>query len=200
MRDIPVNGWKTPIPDEQIDIGDYLNNADLASEVSADGFESITNISIVNEGLAKQVGGYDHRLTTYSDYCLSGTAWQTGHMRARLLVSRIIIFVDDSRSGINTSGFCFWNIMILNKERKSHSVMGDMAMDPSNAAAYWFLIHLISMCLPTIYIITKTMSDLILGMTHINNALPNVNLAAACTWHMMVIGFTKNLKHIPVYD
>ena len=121
-------------------------------------------------------------------------------MRARLLVSRIKFFVDDSRSGINTSGFCFWNIMIINQYCKSHSVMGDMTMVPSDAAAYWVLRPLMSMCPPTIDIITKTMSDLGLGMKPINNALPNSNISAACTWHIMLIDFPKNLKHIPEND
>ena len=75
-----------------------------------------------------------------------------------------------------------------------------MTMDPSNAAAYWVLRFLLSMCPPFIYIINKTMFDLALGMTLINNALTNFNLAAAHTWHIMVIDFPKNLKHILSYD
>ena len=75
--------------------------------------------------------------------------------------------------------------------------MGAMTMDPSDAAAYWVIIYLVYMCPPEIYIITKTMSNLVLGMTTINDALPNVNIAAACTWNIMVIIFLKNLKHIP---
>ena len=90
--------------------------------------------------------------------------------------------------------------MILNQDRKSHSVMVAMTMDPSNAAAYWVLRFLLSMCPPFIYIINKTMFDLALGMTLINNALPNFNLAATCIWHIMVIDFPKNMKHIPSYD
>ena len=69
MRDISIKGCKTPVTDDQGAIDDYLHNADLASEVSAGGVESITNIRIVHESLAKQVGGYDHRLTTDRDDC-----------------------------------------------------------------------------------------------------------------------------------
>ena len=78
--------------------------------------------------------------------------------------------------------------------------MGDITMDPSDTAVYWVLISCVSMCPPVIDIITKTMSDLGLGMTSIKDTLPNVNLTAAFTWHIMVIDFTKNLKHIPAYD
>ena len=90
--------------------------------------------------------------------------------------------------------------MILNQDRKSHSVMGAMTMDPSDAAAYWVLCSLVSMCPPTIYIITKTISNLGLGMAPINDALLNVNLAATCTCHIMVIDFPKYLKHILAHD
>ena len=73
-------------------------------------------------------------------------------------------------------------------------------MDPSNDSVYWDIISLVSMRPTAIYIITKTMSDLGLGITPINDVHPNVNLAAACTWHTMVIDFLKNLKQIPAYD
>ena len=72
-------------------------------------------------------------------------------------------------------------------------------MDSSNAAEYFVLSSLVSMFPPALDIITKTVSCLVFGMTPINNALPNVNLAAACTWHIMVIDFPKNLRHIPAY-
>ena len=44
------------------------------------------------------------------------------------------------------------------------------------------------------------MSDLGLGVTAIKKSLPNVDMFAVCTWHIMVIDFPKNLKHIPDYD
>ena len=73
-------------------------------------------------------------------------------------------------------------------------------MDPIDATAYWVLSSLLSICPPAIDIITKTIYDMGLGMTPINNALPNVNIASACTWNIMVIDFPQNLKHIPAYD
>ena len=157
----------------------------------------VSPIFVFFTGLSKQVDGYYYRLTTDSEDCFSGTAWQKVFIISRFLVSGFIIFVDYIRSGINISACCFWNIMILNQDRKSHLVMGAMTMDPSYAAVYWVIIYLVYMFPPEIYIITKTMSKLVLRMTTINDALPNVNISAACTWHIMVINFLKNLKHVP---
>ena len=69
-------------------------------------------------------------------------------MRARLKAKGAVIFADDSRSGINTSGFCFWNIMILNQDRKAFCVMGAMTMDASNDAVECILGSMVSMCPP----------------------------------------------------
>ena len=113
----------SPPPPEQGIIEDYLHNTDLANEVTAGGIESLNNLRTVHEGLTQQIEGYDYRLTTDSEHRFSGTSWQTGRMRARLIAKGIVIFADDSRSGINTSGFCFWNIMILNQDRKAFCVM-----------------------------------------------------------------------------
>ena len=87
LRDIPFKGWKTPVPGNQGAIEYYLHNADLASEVSAGGVKSITNLCIVHKVLSQKVGLYDHKITTTSEDCLSGTAWKTGRMRAPFLVS-----------------------------------------------------------------------------------------------------------------
>jgi len=56
------------------------------------------------------------------------------------------------------------------------------------------------MCPPAEQIMRKTMFDLGPGVTAINKSLPNVDMFAVCTWHIMVIDFPKNLKHIPDYD
>ena len=93
MRDIPVKDWKNHVPGEQGDIEYYLHSVNLASEISAGGVEIITNLCIAHKVLAKYVGGYDHRLNTYSEDNFSGTALQTGRIRARLIVSGIIIFL-----------------------------------------------------------------------------------------------------------
>ena len=49
LRDISVKGWKTPVTDEQGAIDNYLQNADLASEVSEGGVESIINLRIFHK-------------------------------------------------------------------------------------------------------------------------------------------------------
>ena len=72
LQDIPVKGWKTPVPDEQGAIEDYPHNTDLALEVSSGGVKSITNLRIFHKGLSKQVDGYYYRLTTDSEDCFSG--------------------------------------------------------------------------------------------------------------------------------
>ena len=112
-------------------------------------------------------------------------------MRARLIAKGIVIFADDSRSGINTSGFCFWNIMILNQDRKAFCVMGAMTMDASYFAVEWMLGSMVSMCPQAKNVVTKTMSDLGLGVTPIKKSLPNVDMFAVCTWHIMVTDFPK---------
>ena len=71
--------------------------------------------------------------------------------------------------------------------------MGAMTMDPSDDAVCWVVISLVYMCPPAIDIITKTMSDMGLGMTLINNALPDVNFDAACTWHIDLV--QPNMSH-----
>ena len=50
------------------------------------------------------------------------------------------------------------------------------------------------------YMVDVTMSDLGLVISVIDSVFPNVNLRAACTWHIMVTDFPKNLKHIYDYD
>ena len=76
-------------------------------------------------------------------------------MRARVIAKGIVIFADDSRSGITISGFCFWNIMILNQDRKAFCVMGAMTMDASYFAVEWMLGSMVSMCPQAKDIVTK---------------------------------------------
>ena len=81
--------------------------------------------------------------------------------------------------------------MILNQDRKAFCVMGTMTMDASNFAVEWMFGSMVSMCPQAKYIVTKTMSDLGPVVTPIKMFLPNVNMFAVCTWHIMVIGFQK---------
>jgi len=64
-------------------------------------------------------------------------------------------------------------------------------MDASNHAVDWILGSMVSMCPPAEKIVQKTMSDLGLGVTDIKTSLPNVDMFAVCTWHIMVIDFPK---------
>ena len=200
LNDLPFKSYLKSPPSEQGKIEDFLHNTDLSNEIIAGGIESINNLRTVHEGLSKQIKGYDYRMSTDCQKRFSATAWQTGRMRARLKAKGAVIFADDSRSGINTSGFCFWNIMILNQDRKAFCVMGAMTMDASNDAVEWILGSMVSMCPQASEVVQKTMSDLALGVSSIKKSLPNVDLCAVCTWHIMVIDFPKNLKHIPDYD
>ena len=88
--------------------------------------------------------GYDSGITTGSEMRFSGTAWQTGHMHCQLSCHGIFILVDDSRSGINTSGFFFWNVVIIDQDFKAHVVKGRMIMSAFNDTVYWLFILLLS--------------------------------------------------------
>ena len=61
----------------------------------------------MNKGLAKQERGYDYTITADNQKRFIGTAWQSGHMCGRARQDAIMIVIDDSHTGINTSGFCF---------------------------------------------------------------------------------------------
>ena len=137
-----------------------MHNEDLAKEIVAGGQDSIINLRTTHEGLKRQERGYDYRMTADDQNRFSGTAWQTGRMRARIRHSGKLAFLDDSRSGISTSGFCFWNIMILNQDRKSQTIMGAMTMCASQPAAYWVLTSMVAMAPHARNIIEATMSDL----------------------------------------
>jgi hypothetical protein len=71
-----------------------------------------------------------------------------------------MIFLDDTRSGVNTSGFCFWNVMVSDHNGKSQTVMGAMTMCASHEAAYWVLKSLVDMSPFAAEIVKATMTDL----------------------------------------
>ncbi|KAL7535174.1 hypothetical protein ACHAXR_006321 [Thalassiosira sp. AJA248-18] len=120
---------------------DFLFNADLATEVSAGGQGSVDNLRIVHHRLRSEVKGYDSRTTTDSENWFSGTAWQTGRMRARCRTKGVLQFLDDSRSGINTSGFCFCNFVIVDQDGKFGTTMGGMTMSPRKMQCAGFARH-----------------------------------------------------------
>ena len=121
-------------------------------------------------------------MKVYHNRLSFGTSWQTGRMCAQLIAKGAIIFADDSHSDINTSGFCFWNIMILNQGRKVFCVMGTMTMDASYCAMELMLGSMVSMCPQAKNIFTKTISDISLGVAPIKAALPNVEMCTVCTY------------------
>ena len=162
MKDKPVKGYEFDEKDgaELGAMEDYLFNEDLAREIMAGAKESVDNLRIVHKGLKYQVKGYDYRITTDSENRFSGTVWMTGRMRARLRRYGIFLFLDDSRSGINSSGFCFWNVVVINEEGKVYTVMGAMTMGASNEAVEWLLKMMVEMCPEVADICIGTMSDL----------------------------------------
>ena len=168
-RDLPIKDWK---PNECSDetmgaMQDYLFNDDLAKEVVAGSKQSIDNLQIVHNGLREHIDGYDFRMATDTENRFSATAWQTGRMRARLEKHGVMIFLDDTRSGVNTSNFCFWNVMVVDHEGKTQTVMGAMTMCASYDAVKWVLNSLVSMSPFASTTIKATMSDL--GTFHISS-------------------------------
>ena len=71
-----------------------------------------------------------------------------------------MIYIDDTRSGVNTSNFCFWNVVVTDHEGKTQTVMGAMTMCASHEAAEWVLKSLVSMSPFASETIKATMSDL----------------------------------------
>ena len=162
LTNLAIKDWK-PNECSKEEIGewtDYLHNEDLAKEISAGSKDSIENLTLLHRGLKGEVEGYDSRVTTDSENRFSGTAWQTGRMRARLLRHGAMIFIDDTRSGVNTSNFCFWNVMVSDHEGKSQTVMGAMTMCASHDAVSWVLQSLVAMSPFAVDVVKATMSDL----------------------------------------
>ena len=154
----------------------------------------------MHKGMMKQELGYDYTITADDQKRFTGTAWQSGHMRGRAKQDAIMIVVDDIRTGINTSGFCFWDIIILNADRKAHTILWAMTMDPTDEANYFVLASLVKMSPFVKDMVNVTISDIGLQVTVIDSVFPNVNLRAACVWQIIVIDFPKNLKNIYDYD
>lgn len=161
-RGLTIKDWKpNECSDEEMgEMQDYLFNDDLAKEVVAGSKQSIDNLQLVHNGLREQIDGYAFEMATDSENRFSGTAWQTGRMRARLEKHGVMIFLDDTRSGVNTSNFCFWNVMVVDHEGKTQTVMGAMTMCASYDAVKWVLDSLVSMSPFASTTIKATMSDL----------------------------------------
>ena len=188
IKDMPVKGYEFEADGAELGaMEDYLFNEDLAREIIAGQKESVDNLRIVHKGLKHQVKGHDYRITTDSENRFSGTAWMTGRMRARLRRCGVFIFLDDSRSGINSSGFCFWNAVTINEDGRVQTVMGAMTMGASNEAVEWLLKMMVEMCPEVDATCLGTMSDL--GkfrwrQCHVSNSIiwhPNAH--GLCLYH-----------------
>jgi len=162
LKNMTIKGWDFADADKDnmAVMEDFLFNNDLAREIKTGGAESINNLKLLLGGLTNEVEGFDYRITTDSENRFSGAAWQTGRMRHRLKKYGVFIFLDDSRSGINTSGFCFWNVVIIDHDGKVQTVMGAMTMTASNEAVKWILSSMVSMCPEAETTVKGTMSDL----------------------------------------
>jgi hypothetical protein len=123
MKDLPIKGWTGKDVNEETEMEmrsmqDYLFNADIASEIKAGGQEGIEKLQILFRGLQDVFPGFDFDIATDTQGRFTGTAWMSGRMRARLAKFGDVLFLDDTRSGVTSSGFSFWNVMVVNSEGK----------------------------------------------------------------------------------
>lgn len=98
----------------------------------------------------------------------------------------LFIFMDDSRSGINDSVFCFWNIIIVDADGKGQTVLVAMTMHASNKAVHFVLSSLVRMTPER----KQPVAEVLLKCKYFD----------ACTCHIMVIDFPNALKNIHGYD
>ena len=123
LKNLPVKGWDAPERLDEDLIEDFLNCQDLANEFIAGDQESVDNLTLALHGLKLQQHGFDFRLSTDSEGHFSAVSWQTGRMRARARMHGFVLFIDVSKSGISTTGMCFWHIVIANKSNKELTVL-----------------------------------------------------------------------------
>ncbi|KAL7492794.1 hypothetical protein ACHAWT_001821 [Skeletonema menzelii] len=194
MNNKKIKGCEIPSNEEMGKMTDYLFNYDLKREVIAGGQKSVDNLVCVHQGLSSQIPGYDYRMTTDTEQRFSGTAWQTGRMRRRLRDSGRLIFLDDSRSGINTAGFCFWNVVVVDHNGKVQTVMGAMTMSPTNAAVYWVLSSMVEMTPEAADIVQCLMSDLGVGVEPVTRALPNVTFCESSNDIELIFNINTNIQ------
>ena len=75
----------------------------------------------------------------------------------------------------------FLNVVVVNPNFNTQTLMGGMTMNPSDAAAFWNLSSLVTMCLEEKKIAEAAMLDLGLGRTPVKECLPDAKLAEECT-------------------
>ena len=70
-----------------------------------------------------------------------------------------VLFIDDSRNETNTSGFAFWNLILVDSEGKY--AMGSMTISSSHDAVEWILNSMVEMYLPIREKAQSVLSDLV---------------------------------------
>jgi hypothetical protein len=145
MKDLPIRGWEGKALDDQLQMDtksmqDYLFNNDIASEIKAGGQESIKKLQLLYKGLEAVSPGFSYDIAIDSEGRFTGTALMSGRMRARLAKYGDVLFIDDTRSGVTSSGFSFWNVMVVNSEGKIlYAGMGAVTMTHDDNAVDWLL-------------------------------------------------------------
>ena len=225
---LPIKGWTKEDSKNDAEIGmmeDYLYREELGNLVRKDPKQAVRDLVFMHKGLEQQVPGYMYDIATDSENRFTGTAWQTGRMRARLRKFGAMIFMDDCRSGINDQGFCFWHVVIHNADGKVQTVLGGMTMTASNEAVEYILKALVTFCPEAVEVIEGMLADL--GKDHrrlvflnfsltdtivisqyrtgvreepVKSVLPNCKYVGACAWHIVAIDFTNALKNIHDYQ
>jgi hypothetical protein len=89
MKGLPIRGWESKDENEETNMEmrsmqDYLFNADIASEIKANGREGIEKLQILLNGLQAVSPGFDFDIATDTEGHFTGTAWMSGRMRASL--------------------------------------------------------------------------------------------------------------------
>jgi hypothetical protein len=159
----PIKGWTKEDSTNDAEIGmmeDYLYREELGNLVRKDPKQAVRDLAFMHKGLEQQVPGYMYDIATDSENRFTGTAWQTGRMRARLRKFGAMIFMDDCRSGINDQGFCFWHVVIHNADGKVQTVLGGMTMTASNEAVEYILKALVTFCPEAVEVIEGMLADL----------------------------------------
>ena len=226
MKYFPIKGWDASkfSKEEMGGMQDFLFNKYLAKEVTEGGQKSVDNLEIVHNGLKQHVKGYDFRTTTDDQGCFSGTSWQTGRVKIRLCRNGVSIFLDDNRSDIISSGFCFCNVVVVDQYGHTEVAMGAMMMTKSEASVFCILSSIVSMNPEAVDIVKALLSDIgkvytsylffcrhiaishfffllfmVIGIREEPSygTLINLEWLGACKFHIIVIYLSNNMGHLP---
>ena len=84
---------------------DALFNDELARELEAGGRESVESLLRLHKELEKTRAGYKFDVSQDDLGRFTATCWMTGRQRVRAARDGILLFLDSSRSGINTVSY-----------------------------------------------------------------------------------------------